>query len=182
MRKIEHQGLDHFVSADWENLYQSLPQDGLKMMSQSRVRLFTRQPLVIETLNAWSRARSLQGCAMLESHGAIRDNKWVILEENVHFPVQRWIDENDGKYAALILFICNPRNDEVTAAESAVLHANRDFSLYSSDTYSTPLARLYIPGEEYLEEDPGRLISLVNRLRVTENPHSANLCLPKWVQ
>ncbi len=161
MRKIEHEGFDHLVSVDWEEPYRFLPSDTVRIISESRLDLFTKQSLFAEVINAWGKIKGLHRNLMLESHGYVREGIWVLSMEGTHKPAQQWIDENDGEYAALIIFACNPNNNEITSAESAVLHANRNFSIYSSNAYSTPLARLYIPGEGYLEKSKERLRGLV---------------------
>lgn len=167
MRKIEHEGFDHLVSAEWEDPYQFLRSDAVRIISESRLGLFTKQPLFTEAINAWGKLKGLHRYLMLESHGYVREGRWVLSVEGSNIPAQQWIDENDGKYAALILFACNPKNHEIISAESAVLHANRTFSIYSSDAYSTPLARLYIPGEGYLEGSQDRLQGLVEMRKLT---------------
>lgn len=173
MRKIEHPDLDHFVTGDWEHQYHYVPQDVIKLMGEQRVSLLTNPPLFREAVQAWRVTSGLKRSAMLESHGIIRKNQkgedqWVFPDGGIHIPMQQWIDENDGKYAALIVFACNPRNDRVTSAASVILHANRDFSIYSSEAYTTPLARLYVPKEGYLDEDPERLRAFVSGLKDEE--------------
>lgn len=102
-----------------------------------------------ELIDLNSKLRGLSGKAILSAHGNSKDNKWVYSNEGLHL-VQDWIDEMDGKYAALLLACCNPDAHEISSQRSAVLAVNYD-QCEILQSLGEGKFELYLPGIGYID-------------------------------
>lgn len=90
----------------------------------------------------------LEGVAILEAHGGGKDI-WLYQDGIYRIPVQDWIDDNDGKYAALLIKACNLRASEVSSKRSLVIHPRTIFN--EADMLGGRLRlRMYTPEKGYL--------------------------------
>lgn len=91
--------------------------------------------------------------AMLVAHGISYGGNWNYYDDDKPHPVQDWINRNDGKARVLIAYPCNPNIVSIKSKRSLVLHAR---GIASFDDYKafSQKARLYVPGQGYLDPDP----------------------------
>lgn len=75
----------------------------------------------------YAELNNLRGVGILFAHGGVINpdlpsmKSWTYDDGIERIPVQRWIDANDGKYAALVLHSCNPGHCEVKSKSSILL-------------------------------------------------------------
>ena len=68
------------------------------------------RPLNKKYIELYGQLKKLKRIAALDAHG-YSNGEWKLSEGShgeIKRPVQDWIDENDGKYSALVLRVCNP--------------------------------------------------------------------------
>ena len=76
------------------------------------------------------RQRRQKRFALLLAHGDVgRDGEWYFWDGDDSRRVQDWIDEQDGKFACLIVFSCNPGHLNVRSRRSLLVIADRDVTL-----------------------------------------------------
>lgn len=78
----------------------------------------------------WLRRRRQKRFALLLAHGDVgRDGEWYFWDGDDPRRVQGWIDEQDGKFACLVVFSCNPGHLSVRSRKSLLVIADRDVTL-----------------------------------------------------
>jgi hypothetical protein len=76
------------------------------------------------------RRRRLKRFALLLAHGGIGPKgEWCFWDGERPRRVQEWIDEQDGKFACLIVFSCNPGHFDAHSRKSLLVLADRDVTL-----------------------------------------------------
>ena len=76
------------------------------------------------------RRRRQKRFALLLAHGSAgEDGHWYFWDGDTSRRVQDWIDEQDGKFARLIVFACNPGHITVGSRKSLLVIADRDVTL-----------------------------------------------------
>jgi len=78
-----------------------------------------------------------------------QQSMWVFMDKEKSFPVQSWINAQDGKYATLIIACCNPFSNEIYSRRSAVIHYNYIYSGYKQKHGDGQL-ELYLPKIGYV--------------------------------
>lgn len=151
MIELGLEGYKHFVSADWTFRYSRMNEKLIKDTSFSAIKVFIDRAGYRSYINEWEAKTDIRGIAIIETHGDFRNGEWVLLDGQRNFTAQEWINQNDGKYSALVIHACNPVNSEIFAKKSLVLHANRNFSLWSGETFAAPLVRLFVPNKGYVK-------------------------------
>jgi len=94
--------------------------------------------------------RGLSKMAMLSAHGG-DDGVWMYHDTKNWHKVQTWINTNDGKYSALMLYCCNPGHLEVKSKKSALLLPNDNYRIGSQDDGDVTV-ELFIPGYGYMQD------------------------------
>ncbi len=109
-----------------------------------------KNPDYIKIIKENSKKTGLENIAILTAHGDNIRNNWFYFNEDAGSPIQHWINEVDGKYNALILDVCNPKNSSITSEKSVVIHPNGGVSnrLLMQDRVQM---ELYLPGIGYLD-------------------------------
>lgn len=97
-----------------------------------------------------SRKTGLEKKAMLTAHGDSIREHWYFFNEDAGYPVQKWINEIDGKYNAIILDVCNPKNSKVKSEKSVIIHPSHSISNIMHLKQTVQL-EVYIPGIGYLD-------------------------------
>lgn len=98
-------------------------------------------------IEAHAKKNNLEGIAILMAHGQKIKNNWYYFNEDAGSPVQSWINQNDGKYKALILYSCNPGRDEIKSEKSPVLTPNEVFSNRLFEKGKVQI-ELFMPGSD----------------------------------
>ena len=94
--------------------------------------------------------------SVLDAHGNTSRDEWFYFDGDEAHLVQDWIDEHDGEADALVLFPCNPRILPIESTKSLVLH-QRGTGAIESYRKRLAVARMYVPGEGYIDPDPTKL-------------------------
>lgn len=121
---------------------------------------FSRRKIFKAVTRAHARSHGLSlRPKLFIAHGAVRNDCWYFKDsDNRFFPVQGWIDENDGTTGTLLLFCCNSLNLEIRSRSSVVIHLNRAASRW--DLFQGGCLRLQHPRFGYIENNYYRLRSI----------------------
>ena len=97
---------------------------------------------------------SAEKTAILHTHGGILDGKWVYQDTRLfgkkYFPIQNWINKNDGKYDVLFITACGKMPEsKINSKKSIVVHAKESFSLDDLARRKVNLF-VYLPEEGYV--------------------------------
>jgi hypothetical protein len=131
---------------------------------------FTKRRLVRELIDAWEMATGLSGRVILEAHGNQIGGQWIYDGgDNIFRSVQGWIDEWDGKVAALMILTCNPNKTEISAQHSLVLHQRRLVDSFPAEVLTQGLMRVYVPRMGYIERDYRMLRRTIDSLAKVNN-------------
>jgi hypothetical protein len=148
----EHEGLSgSSVLRDWK-------EDEMKrffiqeFIINPRYKIMLSNPLQRELIDLNSRKFGLgKRSAILDAHGKSVHKKWHYCDGRNSRAVQEWVDENDGRYACLLLSCCNPGRHKINSRRSAVIAA--------ADTYAPLLqesgdanTELFIPEIGYVTD------------------------------
>ena len=80
-----------------------------ELISQAVDPLFHACPLYSKYVAAYGARLGIGPSAVLIAHGGTNAaGEWVITDEYRTVSIQSWIDEADGRYAAIIFRVCNP--------------------------------------------------------------------------
>lgn len=105
-----------------------------------------------EYAKLWGQKNNLQGYGILWAHGDSCLGKGWKYEDNGKFrSVQKWINENDGKFSTLILKCCNPDAVEIKSKKSVILVPNQEFSNVLHQIGGVQV-ELYAPRKGYLDD------------------------------
>jgi hypothetical protein len=109
-----------------------------------------------EMTELYMKKMKLEKKAMLIAHGNDIDEKWVFTDGRNEFPVQGWINVNDGVYGLLVLCCCNPEGRQIHSRKSAVLVPNNIYSPLLQRTVGVSASdslqvELYIPKIGYID-------------------------------
>lgn len=63
-------------------------------------------PEIKEYQELYGKLTELEGIAILDAHGSIKNGDWNYIDGKQKRPVQNWINKHDGKYNSLVLFSC----------------------------------------------------------------------------
>jgi len=113
---------------------------------------FFSNPLHKEYVKLYGQKKNLKGFGILFAHGDSYPGKGWKYEDNGKFrSVQKWIDENDGRFSTLILKCCNPCAVEIKSKKSVILVPNETFSnvLHSLGHVQV---EIYVPKKGYLDD------------------------------
>jgi len=102
-------------------------------------------------LAEFSKESGLDGIAILGAHGDYKNGEFVYLDhEDETKPVEDWVLENDGKYAALFLFVCNGESARIQPAKHSLLVVPEGDIHYDNTEIIAPNGDTY---RIYMEED-----------------------------
>jgi hypothetical protein len=102
---------------------------------------FEHRPSFKEYIDLYGQLNNLPRIAMLKAHGGTKGNLYTKSEDWVFRhgprgeykrPVQDWIDENDGKYSALLLAVCNMGSHTPKSKKSILMIPDKEIS-FSGD-------------------------------------------------
>lgn len=109
---------------------------------------FSRE--VYKLSGLWKRLKGLDRMAILSAHGHF-DGRWLFDDGEREYPVQRWINQQDGKYSALLINCCNPGRQAISSKKSLVLVPNKVYSIFDHLRGDVQI-ELYLPGSGYIDE------------------------------
>ncbi len=98
----------------------------------------------------YSEKNNLERIAFLSAKGLSKDNNWHFANQGEIIPIQKWINENDGKYKLLILNVDNLNQDEICSRKSIVMAPYSKVSLNILET-GFPNTELFVPKTGYLD-------------------------------
>ncbi len=101
-----------------------------------------------EYIDLYGKTHSLNRYAVLMGDGGTSDNRWVYSDGKKESVVQSWVDQVDGKYSALLLFVSNPGSHTPTSKQSILVVPDGVIML----GHRSPLYNLLVP--EVGEVDP----------------------------
>jgi len=117
---------------------------------ESKVKqFFANKPEFLKYCEVYAETKRLKPFAVLDAHGDDFDGVWKYIEGRRAFPVQSWIDRQDGKYGTLLIACCNPRTSLPKSRKSLVWFSNGDTILGEETRHESPFNfELYHPGEK----------------------------------
>ncbi len=168
MKIVDSDNLRHIMLLGIADFYQGKLRDDKDWGPRRRQLLihnFTRRTLFREILDGWSADNALQGIVLIEGHGGYNQKRWTLQEKrNKITPVQEWVEQFDGKVAALFIQACNSRHSRVSSQKSLVMHPDRSFNW--TDVLARRLSvRLFVPGEGYVEKEYGKMKRIIGDLK-----------------
>ena len=75
--------------------------------------IFDSYPEYREYIHLWGKIKRLPEIGILDAHGDY-DKGWKYYDERGEHSVNRWVGSKDGKYAGVILHVCNPGKHTIT--------------------------------------------------------------------
>ena len=146
-----HEDIDLFYTSDM------ISNMGLYNEMERGVACWSTVKQVIENVpnynaivNAYSKKNNLERVAILAAHGEEIKFNWHYFDGDSSSPIQNWINKMDGKYKALILNVCNPRNNSIKSKKSIILHPNGVISNRLLAQEVVPI-ELFLPGIGYID-------------------------------
>jgi hypothetical protein len=124
-------------------------------------RCITRRKLFRELIDLNGSVCKTDGIALLKAHGGM-DKYWYFADGQRKYNVQNWINLLDGKFAAILLYMCNPNNSEISSQHSIIVHSKDCLNV--KDLVHGGHFRLYFPNEGYFDESK-KLRSLIDKLK-----------------
>lgn len=111
--------------------------------------IFESYPEYREYIHLWGEIKRLPEIGILEAHGDCNEG-WKYYDERGEHSVNRWIGSKDGKYAGLILYVCNPGKKVRTPKKSVLIIPDVNVNV-KSHQLNTPGMRdtcfsLFAPG------------------------------------
>jgi hypothetical protein len=145
--------------------------DSLEKMEQKerQMRLYTglffRRPIFRQVLQEQSFNMVNQKIIVLRAHGTERkgSQKYWFNDGYRKCLVQDWIDEHDGKAAALVVMACNPLNSSISSTHSLIIHPTQNINLL--DLWRTNPLRIFVPRYGYFDGNYYRLKKALRELR-----------------
>jgi len=84
--------------------------------------------------------------------------QWIYWDNGRRYSVQEWVNQQDGKYLALLLYVCNPLNLDVHSQSSILFAPDNTFSLFLQGGRAVNI-RMFIPGVGWYKDTPQRDVS-----------------------
>ena len=106
-----------------------------------------RQKKLVD-LNA--KKNNLEKIAALYIHGDSVDKEWHYVNGNKTSPIQKWINEMDGKYKLIILSTCNPGRHEIYSKKSCIFATNENYNKSKLEMGEVQM-ELYVPEIGYID-------------------------------
>ena len=113
-------------------------------------RFLHEQPEISEYVKLYSKSIGLEKLGCLAAHGDDESGKWIYEDQGEEKLVQDWINEQDGKYSALLLCVCNPSGQEIESKKSIVLAPNYTFGTVVQMQEGGQID-LYVPKKGYID-------------------------------
>ena len=113
-----------------------------KAVLDLRMREVERNNSIVQMINAHDLKKT--GYLALQAR-VMPSKKWSYVEDGEPRPIQKFIDEYDGKYRVLIIDVTNYAAQRIHSEKSLVVHA-RDYS----HSFERGMS-LYVPREGYLD-------------------------------
>lgn len=99
----------------------------------------------------YGKLHKMSGYGILNAHGCTIGKSWAYCDEgDDYFSVQDWINQNDGKYAALILSVCNEDANEIHSQKSLVISPNNIISGAAAQIGGLFQNEIYYPRKGYV--------------------------------
>lgn len=128
MREVQIEpGITLFVTAhSWEQLKENKVDDPAvverHLVEDTFHDFLDKEGTFRKQLEEFSKETGFDGIAILVAHGDHKNKVWVYLDHgNETKSVEDWVRENDGKYAALFLFVCNGESTRIRPAKHSLL-------------------------------------------------------------
>ena len=131
-REIDH---EHFASMTMESFMLNLREHSYSFL---------------DYLELYSWLTGLKGYGILTAHGESVNGRWIYYDDGITRNVQGWITENDGKYLAILLNICNPSSAEIRSEKSIVIVPNGVYSEFEAD-FGNFNIEFYVPRTGYVD-------------------------------
>src|SRR3989304_5022777 len=114
----------------------------LEKLMQAKKSRSHRKEIILE----YARETGMRGFCFLAAHGGLRPSRrllfrdilkndrnavfeWIYSDGKRVNPVQKWINEQDGKYLVLFPIVCNPMNLNVESNHSILFFPDNNYSL-----------------------------------------------------
>jgi hypothetical protein len=113
---------------------------------------FRENPDYKRVVDLYSKIIGNDKIVCLSAHGGDNEfGEWVFEQEGEEYSVQDWINEQDGKYAAILLNVCNESAKTITSKESIVLAPNYIWGDCVKLREGGKLLDLYLPKVGYID-------------------------------
>lgn len=127
-------------------------------------------------MSDYSQETGLEGLCMLAADGFFRFRKpltladalsfdrnrvfeWIYWDNERRYSVQEWINQQDGKYLALLLYCCNPLNLDVHSRSSILFVPDNIYSVFLQAGREVKV-RMFVPGVGYYNDIQQRHVSV----------------------
>lgn len=152
----QEENIDVFYTSDMKDEIELSDEMDLEIFSWQTVEKFLNLNTDYNQLiEAYAKKNNLENIAILAAHTKKIKDSWFYFNEDMGSSVQGWINGVDGKYKALILFSCNPEENEVHSEKSPII-TPEDFVGRYIYNERIPIS-LYLPGkgniDSYLIEE-----------------------------
>jgi len=71
--------------------------------------------------DTYAKKNKLKPYAVLDAHGDYEDGFWNYEDDGESYPVQKWINKNDGKYGSLLIACCNENAEEIPRSKKSII-------------------------------------------------------------
>lgn len=132
----------------------------VKDITLLEVEYFLKRRKFMQLMNSYQERTGLAGLILLEAHGNKQNGCWIIRDGKRILKLQDWVDRKDGESLALLLFCCNPHDQEVHSEQSIGLHPRSNLS--RKDLFDGYGMRLFVPGIGYVEESYYKMNKIIN--------------------
>jgi hypothetical protein len=126
-----------------EELNKSKKHDDMEETKEYFIELFHRlfeeflEGQYREYIRRFAKINGLKGFAVLHIHGNYENGRWAYYDKDRMRPVQNWVRRQDGKFACIVCFLCNPGHLSARARHSLLLLPDRDIK--GSDEFNISL-------------------------------------------
>jgi len=132
-----------------ENMEERLTKHNLDHAIRS---FFDENPEYKKVIDLYSKLIKKNKVVCLSAHGGDNDyGEWVFEHNKQEYSVQDWINKQDGKYAAILLNVCNESGRTITSKKSMVLAPNYIWGDFVKWQEGGQLLDLYLPKKGYLD-------------------------------
>jgi hypothetical protein len=116
------ENIDVFYTSDMKEEMELYGEMNLEIFSwQNAEKFLNLNTDYNKLIEAYAKKNNLKNIAILAAHTKKIKDSWFYFNEDSGSSVQRWINSVDGKYKALILFSCNPEENEIHSKKSPII-------------------------------------------------------------
>ncbi len=145
MKHIQFDNILYYESAD--NYIPLNKRSGLQKHSKALIKCFTRRRVYKEVITHYYRT-GLERYVLLKAHGG-KTVPWKFWDGKKKYLVQKFIDRHDEDSLAILLYCCNPSNQEIRSEHSIIIHPRANISV--KELVRGNIMRMYVPKVGYLD-------------------------------